>query len=53
MFVFIKQYFEMGLYTKDNLATLKLGNMLTEDQYNELLGINPEATNDSQTVAVK
>lgn len=47
MFIFIKQYFEMGLYTKDNLTTLKLGNMLTEDQYNELLGESSDTASNS------
>lgn len=38
MFTFIKQYYEMGLYTAENLNVLKLGGLLTEDQYNELVG---------------
>lgn len=37
MFTFIKQYYAMGLYTKDNLDTLKLGGLLTTEQYNQLV----------------
>ena len=44
MFIFIKQYYAMGLYNADNLSTLKLGGLLTEDQYNELAGINEDTT---------
>lgn len=44
MFIFIKQYYAMGLYNADNLSTLKLGGLLTEDQYNELVGINEDTT---------
>lgn len=36
MFDFIKKYYEMGLYDKDDLATLKDGGMLTDEEYNEL-----------------
>ncbi|MBS0938079.1 XkdX family protein [Lactiplantibacillus plantarum] len=38
MFEFIKMYYEMGLYTKDNLATFKAAAMITSDEYNQLLG---------------
>ncbi|CAM3205820.1 XkdX family protein [Lactiplantibacillus plajomi] len=37
-FDYIKQYYTMGLYTKDDLKTLKLGGMMTADQYDELVG---------------
>lgn len=37
MFEFIKYYFEIGLYTKDNLATFKSAAMITVDQYNQLI----------------
>lgn len=38
MFEFIKKYYEMGLYDKDDLVTLKDGGMLTEEEYNKLAG---------------
>lgn len=37
MFDFIKNYYEMGLYDKDDLATLNDGGMLTDEEYNELI----------------
>ncbi|QGX69522.1 XkdX family protein [Lactiplantibacillus plantarum] len=37
MFEFIKYYFEIGLYTKDNLATFKSAAMITADQYDQLV----------------
>ena len=37
MFDFIKNYYEMGLYDKDDLTTLKDGGMLTGEEYNELI----------------
>ncbi|MCT0193859.1 XkdX family protein [Lactiplantibacillus plantarum] len=37
MFEFIKYYFEIGLYTKDDLATFKSASMITADQYNQLI----------------
>lgn len=42
MFDFIKNYYEMGLYDKDDLATLKDGGMLTGEEYNELTDV-PES----------
>lgn len=44
MFIFIKQYYAMGLYNADNLSTLKLGGLLTEAQYNELVGTDGDTT---------
>lgn len=38
MFEFVKYYFEIGLYTKDDLATFKSAAMITADQYNQLIG---------------
>lgn len=38
MFNFIKVYWAKGLYTKDNLDTLKLGGLLTADEYDQLVG---------------
>lgn len=43
MFVYIKQYFEMGLYTVTDLATFKTAAMLTADQYDELTAKTAEA----------
>lgn len=40
MFKFIKMYYEMGLYTKDNLATFKDSAMITADEYNQLIAEN-------------
>lgn len=37
MFIFIKQYFEMGLYTKDDLATLHVGGLMTDTEYESLV----------------
>ena len=49
MFKFIKMYFEMGLYTKDNLATFKAVNWITADEYDQLVGTAP-ATSTTPTV---
>lgn len=43
MFYFIKNYYEMGLYNKDDLATLKDGGMLTQDEYNSLINPAPKS----------
>lgn len=37
MFEFIKYYYEIGLYTKDDLATFKLASMITEAEYSQLV----------------
>ncbi|AGL64721.2 XkdX family protein [Lactiplantibacillus plantarum] len=37
MFEFIKYYFEIGLYTKDNLATFKSAAMITAAEYDQLV----------------
>lgn len=37
MFKFIKYYFEMGLYTKEDLATFKSAAMITVDEYKQLI----------------
>jgi hypothetical protein len=37
MFEFIKYYFEIGLYTKDDLAIFKSATMITEDEYSQLV----------------
>lgn len=42
MFEYIKEYYEEGLYTKDDLKTLLNGELLTQDEYNSL--INPTPT---------
>lgn len=42
MFEYIKEYYEEGLYTKDDLKTLLNGGLLTQDEYNTL--INPTPT---------
>lgn len=42
MFEYIKEYYEEGLYTKDDLKTLLNGGLLTRDEYNSL--INPTPT---------
>ena len=44
MFIFIKQYYAMGIYTKANLDTLKLGGLLTADEYTELVGADTTTT---------
>lgn len=38
MFGFIKVYFEMGLYTKDDLNTFKTAGMITDDEYKTITG---------------
>lgn len=42
MFEYIKEYYQEGLYTKDDLKTLLDGDLLTQDEYNSL--INPAPT---------
>ncbi|WP_426355841.1 XkdX family protein [Latilactobacillus sakei] len=42
MFEFIKDYYQMGLYTKDNLAIFKTSGMITLEQYDQLGGIIDE-----------
>lgn len=37
MFEFIKYYYEIGLYTKDDLATFKTAAMITEAEYSQLV----------------
>ena len=37
MFKFIKYYFEMGLYTKEDLATFKSAAMITEAEYSQMV----------------
>ncbi|WAX23969.1 hypothetical protein [Latilactobacillus phage TMW 1.46 P2] len=43
MFDYIKEYYEMGLYTKDDLATFKVSGMITSDQYDQLIGGQDES----------
>lgn len=33
----IKHFYTIGLYTEEDLNTLKMGSMLTADQYDELI----------------
>ncbi|MEH1648220.1 XkdX family protein [Pediococcus pentosaceus] len=42
MFEYIKDYYEEGLYTKDDLETLLNGGMLTQDEYNSLINPAPK-----------
>lgn len=37
MFEFIKYYYEIGLYTKDDLATFKSAAMITDAEYSQLV----------------
>ncbi len=37
MFSFVQDYYEKGLYTDDDLLTLKNGGVITEDEYNTLI----------------
>ena len=39
MFDYIKEYFAMGLYSKDDLTTFKTAGMISADQYDELAGV--------------
>lgn len=39
MFDFIKLYFEMGLYTVDELKTFVTGQMITADQFKEISNV--------------
>ncbi|NVM32523.1 XkdX family protein [Pediococcus acidilactici] len=41
MFKYIKEYYEEGLYTEDNLKTLLAGGLLTQDEYNSLINPTP------------
>ncbi|MCP8855248.1 XkdX family protein [Latilactobacillus sakei] len=43
MFDFIKEYYEMGLYTKDDLVTFKISGMITPEQYDQLIGGQDES----------
>lgn len=43
----IKYFYAIGLYNKDDLNTLKMGSMLTEDQYNELVGESSDTASNS------
>ncbi|KAF0525685.1 XkdX family protein [Pediococcus acidilactici] len=38
MFSFVQDYYRKGLYTDDDLLTLKNGGIITEDEYNTLIG---------------
>ncbi|VDG18800.1 hypothetical protein [Lactobacillus plantarum] [Lactiplantibacillus mudanjiangensis] len=38
MFPYIKLYFEMGLYKDADLLNLKKGGLLSDDEYNQLVG---------------
>lgn len=42
MFEYIKEYYQEGLYTQDDLKTLLAGQLLTKDEYDSL--INPTPT---------
>ncbi|MHC9533131.1 XkdX family protein [Dellaglioa sp. L3N] len=37
MFDYIKTYYEMGLYTKENLETFQTSGMITVGEYGELV----------------
>ncbi|MDV2912344.1 XkdX family protein [Pediococcus acidilactici] len=41
MFEYIKEYYQEGLYTKDDLKTLQAGSLLTQDEYNSLINLTP------------
>lgn len=43
MFEYIKEYYEEGLYTKDDLKTLLNGGLLTQDEYNSLINPTPKS----------
>lgn len=43
MFDFIKEYYAMGLYTKDDLVTFKVSGMITPEQYDQLIGGQDES----------
>lgn len=43
MFKYIKEYYEEGLYTQDDLKTLLAGEMLTQDEYDSLINPTPES----------
>ncbi len=38
MYSFVQDYYQKGLYTDDDLLTLKNGGVITEDEYNALIG---------------
>lgn len=37
MFSFVQDYYSKGLYTDNDLLTLKNGGVITEDEYNTLI----------------
>ncbi|MBF7119483.1 XkdX family protein [Pediococcus pentosaceus] len=43
MFEYIKDYYEKGLYTEDDLKTLLNGEMLTQDEYDSLINPAPKS----------
>ena len=43
MFEYIKEYYEEGLYTKDDLKTLLNGGLLTQDEYDSLINPAPKS----------
>ncbi|MEE6667686.1 XkdX family protein [Pediococcus acidilactici] len=43
MFEYIKKYYQEGLYTTDDLLTLKNGGLLTQDEYNSLINPAPKS----------
>ena len=45
MFELIKDYYAKGLYSKADMDTLKLGGLLTADEYDQLVGT--DATTDA------
>lgn len=44
MFNLIKDYYAKGLYSKADMDTLKLGGLLTADQYDQLVGTDTVTT---------
>lgn len=43
MFEYIKEYYEEGLYAKDDLKTLLNGELLTQDEYDSLINPAPKS----------
>lgn len=43
MFDYIEDYYKMGLYSVDDLKTLLMGNLLTQEEYESLIAPVPEA----------
>ncbi|AEG59602.1 XkdX family protein [Desulforamulus ruminis] len=38
MYKFVKRYYDMGIYTQDNVKTFVIANKLTAEEYEQITG---------------